>query len=405
MPRSFLIKKRNITSEEILLSAKLQNALEKECWRDVPKIEQDKNFRLNDLRANVTLELNCLDTNCHRVPQHVIAPVTKEKLSPCQPCVIDLPHSSHSPSTSPSQAPRQLDLPGWPTQTLLPPHSLHHHPNPPGYVSTHCSIPTLPPITSPNDPHFPLHLYKQDTALYRRSHFIPCLPIIPSAVHHHNSPCFSRLTPSPDRLFPESKRIDRYDFDAKLSQQHLDLLLMNMSPTSSLEHSPRSIDSTVSVEKRKARNSSDSELTSRFVCEACNKSYSTLSGLSRHKQYHCSTQVKKEFNCKYCNKTYLSLGALKMHIRTHTLPCKCKVCGKAFSRPWLLQGHIRTHTGEKPFKCTHCGRAFADRSNLRAHFQTHSDVKKYSCKACTKTFSRMSLLSKHEESSCHRLVR
>ncbi|CAH1778804.1 unnamed protein product [Owenia fusiformis] len=138
----------------------------------------------------------------------------------------------------------------------------------------------------------------------------------------------------------------------------------------------------------------------RYQCEACNKSYSTFSGLSKHKQFHCVTQVKKQFNCKYCEKTYISLGALKMHIRTHTLPCKCKLCGKAFSRPWLLQGHIRTHTGEKPFKCQHCGRAFADRSNLRAHLQTHSDVKKYSCKCCSKTFSRMSLLLKHEDGGC-----
>ncbi len=138
----------------------------------------------------------------------------------------------------------------------------------------------------------------------------------------------------------------------------------------------------------------------RYSCEACGKSYATFSGLSKHKQFHCSAHIKKEFACKFCNKTYISLGALKMHIRTHTLPCKCPLCGKAFSRPWLLQGHIRTHTGEKPFQCAHCGRAFADRSNLRAHLQTHSEIKKYSCKTCTKTFSRMSLLLKHEDGGC-----
>ncbi|XP_077982687.1 zinc finger protein SNAI2-like [Glandiceps talaboti] len=138
----------------------------------------------------------------------------------------------------------------------------------------------------------------------------------------------------------------------------------------------------------------------RYQCTECSKSYSTFSGLTKHKQFHCVTQTKKSFSCKYCEKEYLSLGALKMHIRTHTLPCKCKICGKAFSRPWLLQGHIRTHTGEKPFACTYCNRAFADRSNLRAHLQTHSDVKKYCCKNCSKTFSRMSLLTKHEEAGC-----
>ena len=138
----------------------------------------------------------------------------------------------------------------------------------------------------------------------------------------------------------------------------------------------------------------------RYQCEACNKSYATFSGLSKHKQFHCLSQVKKQFSCKFCDKKYVSLGALKMHIRTHTLPCKCQLCGKAFSRPWLLQGHIRTHTGEKPFQCAHCGRSFADRSNLRAHLQTHTDIKKYNCKCCAKTFSRMSLLLKHQDGGC-----
>lgn len=142
----------------------------------------------------------------------------------------------------------------------------------------------------------------------------------------------------------------------------------------------------------------------RYQCSDCSKSYSTYSGLTKHKQFHCTAspnnQAKKSFDCQFCPKTYTSLGALKMHIRTHTKPCKCHLCGKAFSRPWLLQGHIRTHTGDKPFSCTHCHRAFADKSNLRAHLQTHSDVKKYSCNTCSKTFSRMSLLTKHMESGC-----
>ncbi|XP_066952038.1 protein snail-like [Macrobrachium rosenbergii] len=143
----------------------------------------------------------------------------------------------------------------------------------------------------------------------------------------------------------------------------------------------------------------------RYSCTECNKSYSTYSGLSKHKQFHCSALGAKSFGCKHCDKVYTSLGALKMHIRTHTLPCKCPLCGKAFSRPWLLQGHIRTHTGEKPFQCPQCDRCFADRSNLRAHLQTHADIKKYACGTCHKTFSRMSLLNKHTEAACPAMQR
>ena len=163
---------------------------------------------------------------------------------------------------------------------------------------------------------------------------------------------------------------------------------------------PLDLDTKSAAEKRRRREGEPA----RYNCDACGKSYSTFSGLSKHKQFHCASQVQKQFNCKYCDKTYVSLGALKMHIRTHTLPCKCHLCGKAFSRPWLLQGHVRTHTGEKPFQCAHCGRSFADRSNLRAHLQTHSDIKKYSCRTCSKTFSRMSLLLKHEDGGCSGIV-
>ena len=148
------------------------------------------------------------------------------------------------------------------------------------------------------------------------------------------------------------------------------------------------------------KTSSQGRRDTRYSCDDCGKSYSTYSGLNKHKQFHCSALGTRSFDCKHCDKTYTSLGALKMHIRTHTLPCKCHLCGKAFSRPWLLQGHIRTHTGEKPFQCNQCDRCFADRSNLRAHLQTHADVKKYACEHCHKTFSRMSLLTKHMETAC-----
>lgn len=121
----------------------------------------------------------------------------------------------------------------------------------------------------------------------------------------------------------------------------------SLSDASSKDHSgsesPRSDEDERMLPKLTDPHGAEAE---KFQCALCTKSYSTYSGLLKHKQLHCDAQARKSFSCKYCEKEYVSLGALKMHIRTHTLPCVCKICGKAFSRPWLLQGHIRTHTGQ-----------------------------------------------------------
>lgn len=46
----------------------------------------------------------------------------------------------------------------------------------------------------------------------------------------------------------------------------------------------------------------------RFQCSECSRSYSTMSGLTKHKQFHCSSQLKRQFGCKFCEKKYSSLG-------------------------------------------------------------------------------------------------
>ena len=241
------------------------------------------------------------------------------------------------------------------------------------------STTSYPPMLRPTLPHVPPH---------------PFHPQVPISPPNHDL-VFSRLDRSADDSHPKEHiysppRDLNNSFEVSAKSE-----LQSPERSTKLDNGLTDIDMK-SDDKKKRK---DTE-PPRYNCESCGKSYSTFSGLSKHKQFHCTSHIKKEFACKYCDKTYVSLGALKMHIRTHTLPCKCPLCGKAFSRPWLLQGHIRTHTGEKPFQCAHCGRAFADRSNLRAHLQTHSEIKKYSCKNCSKTFSRMSLLLKHEDGGC-----
>lgn len=301
--------------------------------------------------------------------------------SSISPPVSPSPSQSMSPRSSPETSPP--DSP--PMSSPSPPHHIYQpiKTEPcmsyrplisPEYApqTWHRSVAPLYPPTYPF-----IHQYH-----YNHEHVGMMGPTSPYSDSRSCSPPHSHLHTQP--LQPLALRPTMY---SSIDQSSL-------SPSSSSNTSPPP-PSTIVEEKRRQG--------IRHQCPDCGKSYSTFSGLSKHRQFHCAAGdgPRKSFSCKYCEKVYVSLGALKMHIRTHTLPCKCTLCGKAFSRPWLLQGHIRTHTGEKPFSCSYCNRAFADRSNLRAHLQTHSDVKKYSCPTCSKTFSRMSLLTKHAEGGCN----
>ena len=303
-----------------------------------------------------------------------------KRLSPLSvPLKPDIRHDQKSPSTSPTITPEVPAFPPLPWQSPFYPSltsPLHALP----YRFPGIQLPPFPDhFTFPS---FPDHMRP----------FTGLGPLFSPFPFPH-SPFYFPIRPD-KFLGLENKTIDS---ETSLMKGKVDSIntvpIMNLSRSNST--SPGK-ESSKSHDGNQKNTTMDNE-PPKYQCSGCKKNYSTFSGLSKHRQFHCTQDIKKEFTCKYCDKTYVSLGALKMHIRTHTLPCKCKICGKAFSRPWLLQGHIRTHTGEKPFSCVHCLRAFADRSNLRAHLQTHSDVKKYSCKTCSKTFSRMSLLIKHEE--------
>ncbi|KAK8734225.1 hypothetical protein OTU49_006071 [Cherax quadricarinatus] len=287
---------------------------------------------------------------------------------------------AEAPTTTPAVCPPAAELPLWPPipspPTAAVPTVLHSVPR---------HAPPSPPAarvaeTLPSLAEYYLQLFRStsDAPEPRRVEPRPTLP-------QWNTPY---LPPSPQA--------------SPVTSDHLPIspVPFHCYPDTSALISPVSTCSSTASESEDDAGVSRQRREARYSCSDCSKSYSTYSGLSKHKQFHCAALGAKSFSCKHCDKVYTSLGALKMHIRTHTLPCKCHLCGKAFSRPWLLQGHIRTHTGEKPFQCPQCDRCFADRSNLRAHLQTHADIKKYACVTCHKTFSRMSLLNKHTEAAC-----
>lgn len=334
--------------------------------------------------ANTT---NTLNYTQHTSPSSPSSSVTQHivSTSPIHPEPY-WPSYSREPSMSP------------PTHSHMyaPIKSMPSPPPPQTVVQQHITARVPPPHYQHED------YYPSENVLKSESHYVNKNRYVPyhvSRQHHivdqyHNSMSPTHSHSSLNSLGSPRSSMSPASTSSSIPEDHYHLM-QNASTT---------ITKPVSYESGKEHSAAMKNELPRYQCSDCAKSYSTYSGLTKHKQFHCTasatSQVKKTFECQYCPKTYTSVGALKMHIRTHTKPCKCHLCGKAFSRPWLLQGHIRTHTGDKPFSCQYCHRAFADKSNLRAHRQTHSDIKKYACTTCSKTFSRMSLLTKHMEGGC-----
>ncbi|KAJ7369802.1 hypothetical protein OS493_036318 [Desmophyllum pertusum] len=62
-----------------------------------------------------------------------------------------------------------------------------------------------------------------------------------------------------------------------------------------------------------------------YTCEGCDRIYTCLNFLQRHKKYYCSFttmaeiwECAKPYQCTQCDKVFNQSGHLSTHLRTHT---------------------------------------------------------------------------------------
>lgn len=183
----------------------------------------------------------------------------------------------------------------------------------------------------------------------------------------------------------------------------------------------------------------------KYTCEACGKSYATITTLRNHitychtgeericrkcKQGFPSTEAKRQHLntskrcwshlCHICGERFVSWNVKQQHMmevhgaqrKTYACPeCPevfvdrkkyrvhfkirhtddnfvCSCCGNKYDTKRNLDEHRVVHTKEKLFPCTVCSKSFPRKKNLVQHMWIHSEYKRFSCTLCNKQFNQ-----------------
>ncbi len=143
------------------------------------------------------------------------------------------------------------------------------------------------------------------------------------------------------------------------------------------------------------------------ICRYCGRQYHELSEL----RIHLKDQHNKEtFSCALCQKHFSRLDSLERHKQMQHGPTekrhfnkplkkfKCMYCGKKFKCQEYRRAHWRRHVDAfKKDKCTKCGKKFHTAVELQRHLKLRHDetTKDYSCNICNKSFKTKDTLNQH----------
>lgn len=77
--------------------------------------------------------------------------------------------------------------------------------------------------------------------------------------------------------------------------------------------------------------------------------------------------------CEFCEKSFASGSGLSRHQnRVHSLkrlPHVCTVCGKGFNEKDNYEGHMNMHNNVRAYKCPHCSSGWFYKNSLREHIR------------------------------------
>lgn len=84
--------------------------------------------------------------------------------------------------------------------------------------------------------------------------------------------------------------------------------------------------------------------------------------------------------CEFCDKSFISVsGLIKHKNRVHSLkrlPHVCTLCGKGYNYKEAYEGHMNMHNNTRAYKCPNCFKGWYYKTNLRDHIRLGGCKKK-----------------------------
>nr|XP_024215963.1 zinc finger protein Xfin-like [Halyomorpha halys] len=155
-----------------------------------------------------------------------------------------------------------------------------------------------------------------------------------------------------------------------------------------------------------------------FVCEVCQRSYRSKTGLYVHKKYYCGKEA--QFKCPYCPYKAKQTVNLKSHVmlkhqrgenfyilwREPPLEhqFQCEACLKIYKSKAGFYLHQKFDCGKEPqFQCPQCPHKSKRKGDLKRHMATHFSAvigNGYCCDKCGKNYSYSGSLKRHQKYEC-----
>ncbi|XP_041968382.1 zinc finger protein 567-like isoform X5 [Aricia agestis] len=133
----------------------------------------------------------------------------------------------------------------------------------------------------------------------------------------------------------------------------------------------------------------------KYTCEACGKSFATVTNLKKHISYSHTSQGKV---CKKCKTTFTSMAEKRNHL-SESKNCRqymCTHCGERFVTWTTKLSHLReAHGAGRSYVCKECGESFEQRRKYRIHFKITHTEDNFSCSFCTRKFETKNDLQDH----------